>query len=84
MGIYIKSVVAGGAAAADQRLQAGDQLLSVDGHSLVGITQEKAAEHLVRTGPVVTLQVAKQGAVLHGLATLLRQPSPQANRGIEK
>ena len=41
LGIYIKSVVPGGAAAADGRLAAGDQLLSVDGHSLVGITQEK-------------------------------------------
>ncbi|GBP92246.1 Afadin [Eumeta japonica] len=75
LGIYIKSVVAGGAAAADGRLAAGDQLLSVDGHSLVGITQEKAAEYLVRTGPTVTLEVAKQGAVLHGLATLLHQPA---------
>ncbi|XP_072940435.1 uncharacterized protein cno isoform X4 [Epargyreus clarus] len=75
LGIYIKSVVPGGAAAADGRLAAGDQLLSVDGHSLVGITQEKAAEYLVRTGPTVTLEVAKQGAVLHGLATLLHQPA---------
>ncbi|CAG9785219.1 unnamed protein product [Diatraea saccharalis] len=75
LGIYIKSVVAGGAAAADGRLAAGDQLLSVDGQSLVGITQEKAAEYLMRTGPVVTLEVAKQGAVLHGLATLLHQPA---------
>lgn len=41
LGIYIKSVVPGGAAAADGRLAAGDQLLSVDGQSLVGITQEK-------------------------------------------
>lgn len=81
LGIYIKSVVAGGAAAADGRLQAGDQLLSVDGHSLVGITQEKAAEYLVRTGPIVTLEVAKQGAVLHGLATLLQQPSPRSHTG---
>ncbi|CAH2992029.1 unnamed protein product [Chilo suppressalis] len=75
LGIYIKSVVAGGAAAADGRLAAGDQLLSVDGQSLVGITQEKAAEYLMRTGPIVTLEVAKQGAVLHGLATLLHQPA---------
>ncbi|XP_022118959.2 afadin isoform X3 [Pieris rapae] len=75
LGIYVKSVVAGGAAAADGRLAAGDQLLSVDGHSLVGISQENAAEYLVRTGPIVTLEVAKQGAVLHGLATLLHQPA---------
>ncbi|XP_053603122.1 afadin isoform X4 [Plodia interpunctella] len=75
LGIYIKSVVPGGAAALDGRLAAGDQLLSVDGQSLRGITQEKAAEYLVRTGPTVTLEIAKQGAVLHGLATLLHQPA---------
>ncbi|KAI5636412.1 DIL domain-containing protein [Phthorimaea operculella] len=56
-------------------------LLSVDGHSLVGITQEKAAEYLVRTGPTVTLEVAKQGAVLHGLATLLHQPAYNQRQG---
>ncbi|XP_076674496.1 adherens junction formation factor afadin isoform X4 [Andrena cerasifolii] len=80
LGIYIKSVVAGGAADADGRLTTGDQLLKVDGQSLVGITQEKAAEYLVRTGPIVTLEVAKQGAIYHGLATLLSQPSPIMTR----
>ncbi|XP_045470785.1 afadin isoform X1 [Harmonia axyridis] len=81
LGIYIKSVVPGGAADRDGRLAAGDQLLSVDGQSLLGITQEKAAEFLVRTGSIVTLEVAKGGAVHHGLATLLQQPSPTPHRG---
>ncbi|KAK9888640.1 hypothetical protein WA026_000868 [Henosepilachna vigintioctopunctata] len=81
LGIYIKSVVPGGAADRDGRLAAGDQLLSVDGQSLLGITQEKAAEFLVRTGSIVTLEVAKGGAVYHGLATLLQQPSPTPHRG---
>ncbi|XP_065208154.1 afadin isoform X2 [Planococcus citri] len=80
LGIYIKAVVKGGAADADGRLQAGDQLIKVDGQSLVGITQERAAEYLVRTGPIVTLEVAKQGAIYHGLATLLSQPSPVMTR----
>ncbi|XP_051158699.1 afadin isoform X2 [Leptopilina boulardi] len=84
LGIYIKSVVAGGAADTDGRLTAGDQLLKVDGQSLVGITQEKAAEYLVRTGPIVTLEVAKQGAIYHGLATLLSQPSPVMTRELNK
>ncbi|XP_055616215.1 afadin isoform X7 [Toxorhynchites rutilus septentrionalis] len=83
LGIYIKSVVTGGAADLDGRLQAGDQLLEVDGQSLIGITQERAADHLVRTGPVVTLKVAKQGAIYHGLATLLQQPSPVIQRETE-
>lgn len=81
MGIYIKSVVPGGAADADGRLQAGDQLMKVDGQSLVGITQERAADYLVRTGPVVILEVAKQGAIYDGLAMLLQQPSPIIQRG---
>ncbi|XP_077365917.1 afadin isoform X18 [Festucalex cinctus] len=88
LGIYIKSVVKGGAADMDGRLAAGDQLLSVDGRSLVGLSQERAAELMTRTGSVVTLEVAKQGAIYHGLATLLNQPSPMmpraADRGREK
>ncbi|TRY77377.1 hypothetical protein TCAL_03845 [Tigriopus californicus] len=80
LGIYIKAVVEGGAAFHDGRLEAGDQLINVDGQSLVGITQEKAAEIMMRTGPVVTLVVAKQGAIFHGLATLLSQPSPLMSR----
>ena len=80
LGIYIKAVVDGGAAYHDGRLEAGDQLLTVDGHSLVGITQERAAEIMLRTGSVVELEVAKQGALYHGLATLLSQPSPMTSR----
>uniref|UniRef100_A0A671V2N2 Afadin, adherens junction formation factor n=1 Tax=Sparus aurata TaxID=8175 RepID=A0A671V2N2_SPAAU len=84
LGIYIKSVVKGGAADVDGRLAAGDQLLSVDGRSLVGLSQERAAELMTRTGSVVTLEVAKQGAIYHGLATLLNQPSPMMPRGRDK
>uniref|UniRef100_A0A3Q2D5P4 Afadin n=1 Tax=Cyprinodon variegatus TaxID=28743 RepID=A0A3Q2D5P4_CYPVA len=84
LGIYIKSVVKGGAADMDGRLAAGDQLLSVDGRSLVGLSQERAAELMTRTGSVVTLEVAKQGAIYHGLATLLNQPSPMMQRGRDK
>ncbi|KAL6040890.1 hypothetical protein STEG23_037866, partial [Scotinomys teguina] len=64
----------------DGRLAAGDQLLSVDGRSLVGLSQERAAELMTRTSSVVTLEVAKQGAIYHGLATLLNQPSPMMQR----
>ncbi|XP_057678192.1 afadin isoform X4 [Corythoichthys intestinalis] len=84
LGIYIKSVVKGGAADMDGRLAAGDQLLSVDGRSLVGLSQERAAELMTRTGSVVTLEVAKQGAIYHGLATLLNQPSPAMARASER
>lgn len=40
----------------------------------------RAAELMTRTSSVVTLEVAKQGAIYHGLATLLNQPSPMMQR----
>ena len=42
----------------------------------------RAAELMTRTGHTVTLKVAKQGAIYHGLATLLSQPSPIMQRGM--
>ncbi|XP_059504414.1 afadin isoform X9 [Stegostoma tigrinum] len=84
LGIYVKSVVKGGAADLDGRLAAGDQLLSVDGRSLVGLSQERAAEFMTRTGSVVTLEIARQGAIYHGLATLLNQPSPMMQRASDR
>ncbi|RWS28932.1 afadin-like isoform X1 [Leptotrombidium deliense] len=82
MGIYIKSVVQGGAADLDGRLQAGDLLLKVDGHSLLGISQERAAELITQTGSVVTLEVAKQAAIHFGLGVLIHQQSPSVHRGM--
>ncbi|XP_077977276.1 uncharacterized protein LOC144432854 isoform X2 [Glandiceps talaboti] len=82
LGIYIKSVVKGGSADHDGRLRAGDQLLKVNGNSLIGVTQERAAEFMMHSGPHVALEVAKQGAIFHGLATLLSQPSPIMQRAM--
>lgn len=48
-------------------------MLKVDGQTLIGITQEKAAELMTQTGPVVTLEIAKQGALYHGLGGILTQ-----------
>ena len=36
---------------------------------------------MVKSGSNVTLRIAKQGAIYHGLATLLSQPSPMISRG---
>lgn len=70
LGIYIKNVVKNGAAALDGRLQAGDQLLEVDGNSLQDIDQETAAALLKMTGPIITLKIAKQAATYHNLPEL--------------
>ncbi|XP_030573997.1 afadin isoform X3 [Archocentrus centrarchus] len=77
LGIYIKSVVKGGPAEMNGQLTAGDQLLSVDGQCLVGLSQERAAAIMMQTGPIVTLQVAKFAASCHGLGALLSEPSPE-------
>ena len=77
MGIYIKSVVPGGASDDDGRLSAGDQLLAVDEASLVNVTQERAAELMTKSGPVVCLTIAKDAASYHDLDALLnKSPLP--------
>lgn len=70
-GIYVKSVVPGGAASDDGRISAGDQLLAVDDHSLVSVTQERAAELMCKSGPLVMLTVAKEAASYHDLNDIL-------------
>uniref|UniRef100_A0A8C2KCS1 FERM and PDZ domain containing 2 n=1 Tax=Cyprinus carpio TaxID=7962 RepID=A0A8C2KCS1_CYPCA len=45
-GIYIKSLVPGGAAEQDGRIHTGDRLLEVDGTRLQGFTDQQAAECL--------------------------------------
>ncbi|XP_042565613.1 afadin-like [Clupea harengus] len=81
LGIFIKSVVKGGAAHVDGRLTTGDQLLSVNGQSLVGLSQEKAADILLHTSSAVNLEVVKSAAVFFGLEDVLSQPPPAMTRG---
>ncbi|KAK2879147.1 hypothetical protein Q8A67_019938 [Cirrhinus molitorella] len=73
LGIFIKSVVQGGAANVDGRLNPGDQLLSVDGNSLVGMSQERAADIMTHTGSVVTLEIVKSAAVYYGFEGVFTQ-----------
>ena len=49
----------------------------IDGRS----RRDRAAEMMTRTSDRVTLKVAKQGAIYHGLATVLSQQSPVPGRG---
>ncbi|KAK9541598.1 hypothetical protein VZT92_001630 [Zoarces viviparus] len=68
-GIYIKSLVLGGAADQDRRIQIGDRLLEVDGFNLRGVTHHQAVECLKRTGEVVNLLLERE-------PTIILEPSP--------
>lgn len=68
LGIFIKSVIHGGAASRDKRLRTNDQLLSVNGISLLNQSNSDAMENLRKTmchneGPVpgnITLTIARR------------------------
>ncbi|KAM8859680.1 tyrosine-protein phosphatase non-receptor type 13 isoform 3-T3 [Spinachia spinachia] len=63
-GIYIKSLVLGGAAEQDRRIQIGDRLLEVDGFNLRAVTHSQAVECLKRTGEVVNLLLEREPTVI--------------------
>ncbi|XP_045575520.1 syntaxin-binding protein 4 isoform X1 [Salmo salar] len=45
-GVYVKRILPGGLASSDGHLQAGDQILEVNGESLLGVTSERAVDVL--------------------------------------
>ncbi|KAK2820888.1 hypothetical protein Q5P01_023847 [Channa striata] len=67
-GIYIKSLVPGGAADRDGRIRSGDRLLEVDGVNFQGFTYEQAVECLSKTGEVVALAVERGSVNLPGVS----------------
>uniref|UniRef100_UPI00358FF7A0 afadin-like isoform X1 n=2 Tax=Myxine glutinosa TaxID=7769 RepID=UPI00358FF7A0 len=77
-GVYVKSLVEGGAAQLDGHLSQGDQILSIDETPVVGLSEKSVLHLLSCTGSVVDLQVAKGAAARHGLAGSLNQAMPQS------
>ncbi|TKS68109.1 Multiple PDZ domain protein [Collichthys lucidus] len=63
-GVTVKSIVKGSAVDHDGRIHLGDIILSVDGLSLQGCSEQRAMEVLRRTGPLVRLRLLRKAVRL--------------------
>ncbi|XP_030315831.1 LOW QUALITY PROTEIN: syntaxin-binding protein 4 [Calypte anna] len=82
-GVYVKRILPGGVAYADGRLQPGDQILEVNGDSLIGITSERAVD-ILRTASATShmrLLIARDDDARREFAELLEKFGSQSNTG---
>ncbi|XP_049761229.1 pro-interleukin-16 isoform X3 [Elephas maximus indicus] len=75
IGIYVKTIFAGGAAAADGRLQEGDEILELNGESMAGLTHQDALQKFKQAKKgLLTLTVRTRLTAPHSLPSHLSPP----------